>query len=235
MKQLTKLFVVAAVGFALSVQAVPTLRLSADGGATWTTIVDQVNDGLGGVPDDGNPLAGVVVYVGGVNANWAVTVTTGLTMPFQGTPARPYMDLNSITATSVGAGSLIIQFSEVGFGPVASGNVQANIGGVVLGSVGSSLTYNTFAGAALWDQTTALTSQGPFSPGAFSGIANGPAYSSLGATFSLTQEILLTHTTPGSSSFNAELTVPEGGTTLMLLGSALTVLGVFRRKFATKA
>jgi hypothetical protein len=48
--------------------------------------------------------------------------------------------------------------------------------------------------------------------------------------YSLTQKITITHGQQGVSSGDAELTVPDSGSTIALLGAALATLGLISRR-----
>jgi hypothetical protein len=238
MKKLTKQLMVgiAVVGFTVSGFAIPTILVSdglgnsisiPDGGAA--TIVGSASAVTGGDVLLGTP--GVVEFSGTVGA-WILNVDTGTSKPFAGTTTRPNMDLSFVA--SGGVGTLSIQFSDDFFGPT-TGNVLTSIGGTTPGSV----TYKTLGSALNVEFAgVVLTSQGPFGPGAFSGTQGGPSYTTLGAPYALTQVIDVTHTAAGQNSTgNATLDVPDAGTTMMLLGSSLTALGLFgrSRKAAVKA
>ena len=222
-KILSTLAVVAAV---TSAHAVPTLYLS-DGVNTVT-----ISDGGFG---DLNGATGAVTFIGSIGS-WTLNVSTGQSAPFLGTDQYPYMDLNSVN-TSFGGGSLTIRWSDDGFGATPVGSALARIGGTVSSAnPGNSITFNTYADAANTIHTasvagaTLLTSQS-FGPGAFSGTAGGPALAGFGSPYSLTEEIIITHVggTPSSTSFNAEFTVPDGGSMLTLLGMGLLSLGFIGR------
>jgi hypothetical protein len=141
------------------------------------------------------------------------------------------MDLNTVDSSSTAGGTLIIKWSDDGFGPTV-GNAFASIGG----TSGGTVKYDTYAdaGNAIFGTTTPLTTQS-FGAGSFSGDAGGPDLAAQGSPYSLTQVITITHTGKATTSLNAVLTVPDGGMTLMLLGSGLTALSLLRRKFAIKA
>ena len=201
--------------------AVPTLTLF--DGTTTITVVD------GGVGDS-NAAAGAVTWVGTIGV-WSVNVSTGITTPVT-TPPYPHLDLNS-QDTSTAAGTLTIKWSDTG-NPANNKGMTLNIGGTVESVTSASLTYRLYgdAGNTALATTTLLGTDGPFGPGAFS--QNGHTsvgLGGLGPNFSLTQQIVITHTGAGTTSFNAESqVVPDGGTTIALLGGSMLGLGAIRRK-----
>ena len=107
-----------------------------------------------------------------------------------------------------------------------------NIGGTLAGN--ATLTYNLYgdAGNTALATTTLLGTEGPFTgPGAFSKNGNASVgLAVLGSHYSLTQQVVITATGAGTSSFDAEAQVPDGGTTLVLLGGSMLGLGAIRRK-----
>lgn len=236
MKTLTKLAMMAAVAAtALSTQAIPSasVRLSDNNGATWTTIYD--NNFMAGTALDANASAGVVTYSGTIGV-WTVSFATGTSIPVSGgTASSPVLDLASFSASSAGGGTLILEFSDTDFGPSTGSHIEAFLSGSIAvgtGSTGGSAAFTTYANAsnALFDKSGgALTTIALASPGGF-GMDSGGV---LGVgPYSLTERVVLTHNTAGSSSLDAHLTVvPDGGTTLMLLGSGVTALGLIRRRY----
>ena len=200
--------------------AVPTLSLF--DGTTTITVVD------GGVGDS-NPNAGAVTWVGTIGV-WSVNVTTGVTGPVT-TPPYPHLDLSS-QDTSTAAGTLTIKWSDTG-NPASNKGMTLLVGGTLETVPGASLIYRLYgdAGNAALATTTLLGTDGPFGPGAFS--QNGHTsvgLGGLGPNFSITQQVVITHTAAGTSSFDAESQVPDGGTTLALLGGSMLGLGTIRRK-----
>jgi hypothetical protein len=209
------------VAAATSSYAVPTLFLS-DGVNTEMVAENS--------PLNQSTVPGTVVWSGSLGV-WSLNVSTGIS---QGTGTSPNFDLNSVDAIipSVGPGissgpyTLQVWFGDVNLGPT-SGSFLATIGGTTAGSV----TYNTFAdgGDTLFAQTLGLTSQS-FNGTPFSGSqSSGDEF--LPFPYSLSQEVIITQT-GGATSFDATLVVgavPEGGMTLVLLGSSLIALWAFGR------
>jgi hypothetical protein len=189
----TGLLSVITAGFAAPASAqTATLYLSDPVTSTQVVILDQ--SAL-----DSNPTLGVIEYDGAVGPNWALNVTSGATKPDSGTATDPYMDVTSVDASSPGGGTLIIEFSDVDYGPLPSGSVfREAYGGTTVGTV----SYSTFLDATdiVFGHGTLLASQGPRGPGAF----NGTSFSSpVGAAFpySLTQRLVITHQRAGWTGF----------------------------------
>lgn len=231
MKNLFKYSMVATATMALagSVYAIPTL---------------VVTDGSG-ISSISTSASGVVNIITS-DSDWSVVVATGTSWPpalGQGTASEPVMDL-SITATYIGNGTggnpLTISFGADGFGP-SNGGVIADLTGHVVSGSGNTVNFTTLdASGSVLPSTghqaisgTTLTSAaipnigGNYSSMLFGGPVNLSSYS-------LDEVITLTGSAGGSSySIDASLTsVPDGGMTLMLLGSALSGLALIKRKLA---
>jgi hypothetical protein len=203
MKTYVKPIVLAAAMLSLSAplaNAVATLRLTS--GSTTVTLAD-------GAPGDG-----VVVFNGFVGG-WSLNITTGLTYPAFGSPDKPYMGLESINVLSSDGNPLTIEFSQEGF--TGFGGMEATIGGTSTLPV----TYSTYYGTALFDESNLLTSMS-FMPGAFSGTVNG-VVPELPGSYSLTEKVVLNGSrSPQVASIDALLrSVPEGGSTVLMLGASL--------------
>jgi hypothetical protein len=70
--------------------------------------------------------------------------------------------------------------------------------------------------------------QGPFTSAAFSNVASGAI--SLNAPYSIYEIATITHKGAGTTSFDAYLSVPDGGTTTLLLGLGLVGLRLTGRR-----
>lgn len=161
-----------------------------------------------------------------------------------GSGISPNFDLESVEATIGGAAGnapfvLHVQFGDINLGPT-SGSFLAAINGHVTGL--GSVNYNTYAdlGNTLFGKSLALTSysSGPL-VGVLAPFSDSQTTGSevLPFQYSLMQEVTITQVGPGGTDFSATLgdpsgggpTVPEGGMTLVLLGSSLIALWAFGR------
>lgn len=154
---------------------------------------------------DLSPVTGNLIWDGSLNG-WNVVVTVGQTFPVLGSITSPEMDLG-VSASGGGAANLTVMFTDTGFGPTSGG---VNSVGKQVGT--SSATYATYYDTG--DAQFTLSS-------AFTGGVN------LASPYSIT---LVDTFTPGTISSDQRVTVPDGGATAMLLGAALTGVGLLRKK-----
>lgn len=231
MKNLIKQLGVAAVacGMAASAYAVSTSEISysTDGGTTWLYLA--ADNGAG----DGNGNLGeinAIISTGG----WNLNVVAALSKPSLGSAAAPEMDLAlQGTATAAAAGTTIkFRFSDIDFTPVPGGfsmAFSANNNTSVPG------TYNAYVGGnSLYDFAAGLGTLGPVSGATISINVASP-----GATPDPYSITLVTSLTRGTGSANLRIStdaslaslasVPDGGSALMLLGTALSALAFYGR------
>lgn len=209
------LFLLGAISAAFqTANAVPTLMIS--DGVNSITIAD-------GSAMDTNSATGAVSWTGSLD-NWTLNFDTGLGYPAVGSPADPLLDLSFGAYTPTG-GSLWIFFSEDGF--TAQGTAFASIGGTTQGSV----AFGGFGGTsnALFDYSssnllTILPSSSAYYGPSFSGSTFGGTVNSEGA-YSLTEVVAINQIGAGLTTGDAMLSVPDGGTTMLLLGAGLLALG----------
>jgi hypothetical protein len=209
--------------FAGAISTAGTASLRISDGTTTVTILDETGlDSFLGL--------GKVVYVGSVGL-WSLTVNTGITKPSQGSAVKPYMDLNFIAQSNSPTAvppNLTVEFSDIGFGPMSVvDNFSDKIGGTTQGSVTCTTLLDVnnilFGGVAIAGPQT-------FGPGAFACSVGSPGQPT--SPFALSKKIVISHGAgTQTSSGDTEVTVPDGGTTLALLGGSLLGLGVLRRRF----
>jgi hypothetical protein len=169
---------------------------------------------------------GSVTFSGAVG-QWSLNVTTGVN-DFGG-PGNPVIDVNSIDE---GSGrplqSLTIEYTAGGY--THDGTVVGTIGGTTTTAVAD---YQ-YLGSSAFSTAQLLTAIGPLGPGAFAGTA----YGNTGVTtapYWLTEKIVISGGNGGAlTSFDANSSVPDGGMTMVLLGSAFAGLGAIRSRFGAK-
>jgi len=223
-----------------SAYGVPTLKLS--DGVTILTIADQSLNDSSGIP-------GMVRWAGTIGA-WTIDVefesdvsAKGAGKPYSGSAINPDMHM-SVSASSrkktPGAANLTLTvwFSDDDFGPLANQMFYAAAGGTLANSQ-STLLVRSFGdtGNNLFGDDGIANSSVLFNQaGGFSSNLGAPLGGPLDYPYSLTLMTTITHRHLGISTLNSsvdvDLKVPDGGSTLLLLGSALGALGfmTWRRK-----
>jgi len=217
MKCFTKTLLVGAAVFltAHGAHAMATLRISANAGVNWLKIRD--------VDGDGN-----VAFSGTIGQSWSIAIAAS-SAPATGPATDPVMRLSASSLVTTAPGTLLVEFSDVFFGPIPSGNLfntSLSSDNVGLGKT----TVWSFMGAAntLFDETqTLLGFEVEKGPAQFAIVSSDPITGN--AQFSLTMRVAIRHSGADSTTFDAVLSdpppsVPEGGSTLVLLG--LVVVGL---------
>jgi hypothetical protein len=223
----------------LATMAVVALATSAMAVQTQTIWVSDSGGGISLVP--AVSTSGSVLYSGS-DSFWTVVISTGVASPpavGQGTLSAPVLDLN-VQATSAGGANaslhpLSITFGADGYGPTL-GTFSAIMSGHLVSGSGHAMTFNTY-----WDTSPIATPPGTllttesFPGGATYTGTEVSGSQNLLAPYSLEEVVILQANANGASySLDGSLVtnVPDGGTTAMLLGAALSVLGLIRRKLA---
>jgi len=154
---------------------------------------------------DTSPTIGDIQWNGSING-WTIVVTTGDSKPLLGSPGSPQMDL-SVTSATPGLGSLTVKFTDTGFtllnGAIISNPLYSGSGSETA-SVLVDPTNNQFGGSP----ATVTPASGPYSI-------------TIVDVFSV-----------GTISADQRVAVPDGGMTVLLLGAALTGLGLLKRRLA---
>jgi VPDSG-CTERM motif len=198
--------------------------------------------------DTGGGSSGAILAVSGTatyanvafDGAWSVVISTAESKPALGSATAPSMDLN-VQATSLGLSGrdLHVSWSDDAYGPFNS-SLAAKLTGHVVSGTGAGVQYKTFyqAGAGVWNTAAApswtlLTDSGVLPPPTYTSTLNGAINQ---ASFGLTEYVTITSSPAGSYSVDASIGgvsgVPDGGTTVMLLGAALSGLACLRRKMA---
>ena len=216
-----------AVAITSSALATPTLVIWDTGGGSATVLAAP---------------SGIATFASvSFDGAWSVVITTSETKPAIGSATAPAMDLN-VQATSLAAAGLgrdlHVSWSDDAYGPFNS-SLAAKLTGHVVTGTGAGVQYKTFyqAGAGVWNTAAApswtlLTDSGVLPAPTYADSRNGAINQ---ASFGLTEYVTVISSPAGSYSLDASIGgtgVPDGGTTVMLLGAALSGLACLRRKMA---
>lgn len=213
----------------ISMLAFGLINAARAGTVLWLSLDTTIGNGddilvYDGLPGDSNPNGDVITWVGSIGV-WNINVSTGLVT---NGGSNPSIDFNSVNH-STAAGDLYMAFSANGFGPSVGGSLNQSVGGTTAGSVEfiSTTGNSTLLNWGLpWVYQT-------FSGGSFSGDGSAsPTYTN---PFNITQWAYIHHTGAGTTSFDAVTSVPEGGSTALMVGLSLVGLSLaasYRRKVA---
>ena len=209
--------------------AVTSMASSAN--AVMVLTIDDLNDGApamvimdGGAEDTVPGMTGFINYAGMVG-DWAVAATGQSSNGGPLTSPYPHLDLGLGAGTSAGAGQLLVSLTDVFPASVAPTSLIGSIGGTLADGGSVDVTIKSAGGDNLLTIPTEVI-MGSFFGGSATGVA--PAQ-----TIPMTLEVLVTHDSGGdSTTWNFEgKAVPDGGTTLSLLGLVLVGLAGAQRKF----
>ena len=193
---------------------------------------------LNGVPDDLDPTVGSFAVPSFTLGVWNISLT-GQTKTAFGSTTLPKMVFTSITASSSAGGTLTVRFSEDGFGPCGFTALASFSGTFESGLAGRPHIKPTVARLSS-PKRPCLPPKGrlhrlvALMTAEVAGAAYGP-----GSPFALTQVLTISHAGAGNSSHTARLDspVPDGGSTVVLLGAGVAALAFFsgRRKSLVRA
>jgi hypothetical protein len=149
-----------------------------------------LDDGSGNVTNLNDGGSGAIIFNGPLSHSvWDANVDVALTYPDLGSRAVPAIDFDIEEGASTAPGTLIFLLTSTGFGPFESdtGTATLAIGGS--GGNGNVTAYGMVNGSP-------VTSLGPFTAAPWSGEIQTNV-SGLASTFSIGEEIIITHTVAG--------------------------------------
>ena len=204
-------------------------------------LLDDPNDGIpalvindGGLYDV-NPAVGAVTFVGSVG-HWSMNVTTGLSYPLQGSPAVPYLDLNSVDSTTAtlgnDGGELYVALTQTDFRSPIPGALTFEVGGTTQGQIGFGFAVSDSNKLFGYDSFQAYAPQNHstyFGPGAYS-LSQAYAPPAVLDTYSMTIMAHIVHTGVQTTSFDAQVTTVPEPSTLILFGFGLVGMALLRKK-----
>jgi len=154
---------------------------------------------------------------------WTFSINAA-TAPADGTLGNPYLEVDTILVSAVGTGNLVIAFGGTDYSNPDYASLNAQ----------STSLRGTFA--AYYDPANGLLVQNPADLLASVALSPSGALASgglIGSTsYSLTEVVTITGGNPGS--LDTILTVPDGGMTLMMLGTAMIGLTVVRPRLGRR-
>ncbi len=214
----------AAGAFALAANqsARASAELTITVGATTVTYTDL--GGTGGISTPGGPVG---ISIGGYQIS-----VGAVTKPALGGATLPELDISSV---NVSGGStttpLVITFSDISYGPT-NGALQLKLSGNDI-SGNQTVSMSLYGGNSnsLFDESHLLGSVGPLggNGSTFAGSLVGGVVNS--GSYSLTETVTILGV--GHTSLDASISsVPDGGSTVAMLGLALVGVGCVRQKLS---
>jgi hypothetical protein len=163
-----------------------------------------------------------IQYIGTVGT-WTLDVSTGTILGTSG------LDLSSVNGSSTGTSVPLTIIWSSSFASSVTGGYAASVGGTLTSGITD--TFTSYTSSTILGTTTPLTPAMVVSANPFSAATTGTVAGS--ATY-LTEEAVISGATASGSqtSFDFQLlsNVPDGGTTIALLGCAMAGLTLVRSK-----
>jgi hypothetical protein len=157
---------------------------------TLTAMTLTLSDGSGNITNLNDSGSGAIFFNGALSDSvWDVNVDVALTYPDLGSRAAPEIDFGIEEAASTAPGTLIFLLTSTGFGPLANDTGTATLAIAGSGGNGSVTTYGLVDGST-------VVNLGPFTGAPWSGEVQTNV-SGLASTFSIGEEIIITHTVAG--------------------------------------
>ena len=201
------------------------IQYSYNGGAFVTAATDT----------DGDGLISTTITVGGFTLN----VISSQTYPFIGNQASPNMDLQIQGKGQVAGETLVIQFSTMNFTPIPAGHYVTDLGlsddPAVTAKETTTIGGNTLFSSGVNGATIGGTATGGFSDSIGAPVAGQSNPYSITTSVEIDVHANAVNNNGAVSVRDHIRTVPDGGNTLMLLGSALSVLGIGAFRKSRKA
>jgi len=180
---------------------------------------NSVNDNLindNGSGDSASSTTGLIGFFGSVG-NWNIITGTGVNS--QAIYSSNFgLDLNSITINSTEAGTIYIGISEIGVSNTLPYHFYA--GGTTDGTVEISLLED---GSNVYFANNVIANSGTLGGNVF-GFDRYVNSDGIDTPHSVSMIVKISHTKPGSTSFNIVASVPEPSTALLM---GLALLGLF--------
>ena len=200
--------VLAVAGFAQVARATPT--------SAGLYLIDTATGQTAFAADNASGIANFVGTVGDYSVNISATGTT-----ISGGVA-PSLDLDVANAhAGAGATTLQVFYSDGAFGPTTAGYSLVTTGP----ASGGPITSSAYLGSTFFSQTTTLAS----SVDVYPFIVNGTGLINASSYYLTLEDVISGSEVSVDSHF---ITVPDGGATMMLLGIALSGVGLLRKKLA---
>ncbi len=256
----TFLHLMTAAGVAAAVMGAPgraeagfVIRVSTDGGTTFSTVTDNNT-----VAPTGTLLADFNTDVGGISSGFSssianFTMVGGNSKPlFGNTAGYSVMDISILGSFKNGGGTVIIDITDTDWQPPANFAGPGNLSVTLGNQMTAGITSHSASGYIVGDDPGTAGAQGNVEFGGLPGVNNnggivyGPVTASgtvgnptnslflptVGSPYSMTMRVVFSGTS-GGFSFDDKITFTPAPASLMMAAAGVPMLGVgawFRRR-----